>query len=240
MRQVPTYLIIGNGRVARHFHHYLSILDIPYLSWDRSHDKTLLQPLADKASHILFLISDGAIESLAREITGEAVKVHFSGSLVTDAAYGAHPLMTFGPEMYGIGKYKGTVFVIDKDAPDFGELLPGLPNAHVRLDPALKAKYHALCVMAGNFSCILWQKLFETFESELGLAHHIAYPYLRQQMENLMKDHKSALTGPLARGDQATLERNLKALEGDPFQKIYQSFVETYPSIKEKAHDEYP
>jgi 3-methyl-2-oxobutanoate hydroxymethyltransferase len=60
-------------------------------------------------------------------------------------------------------------------------------------------------------------------------------PYLRQQAENLMVDYKTALTGPLLRGDHATLARNIGALQGDPFQKIYQSFVDTYAKTREKT-----
>lgn len=232
MRQVPTYLIIGNGRVARHFRHYLSSLSLLNFQWSRADDRALLQPLVKKASHILLLVSDGAIETLAQEIETSAFKIHFSGALVTPHAFGAHPLMTFGSSLYAPEKYKEMTFIVDRGAPDFSELLPGLPNPHAVLDPALKGKYHALCVMAGNFSCILWQKLFEDFAGEMGLRPDVAHPYLRQQMENLISDHKTALTGPLARGDNATIARNLAALDGDPFKKVYQSFVDVY---KEKV-----
>lgn len=228
MRQVPTYLIIGNGRVARHFRHYLSSLSVSHSSWDRSQDRGLIEPLLAKASHVLLLVSDAAIETLAQNLVTKAVKVHFSGALVTQHAFGAHPLMTFGSELYAPEKYREITFVTDKGAPGFAELLPGLPNPHAALDPALKARYHALCVMAGNFSCILWQKLFSDFSGVFGLPSEAAHPYLRQQTENLMRDHASALTGPLARGDMATIERNLAALEGDAFQKIYRAFVEVY------------
>lgn len=228
MRQVPTYLIIGNGRVARHFRHYLSSLSILNFSWDRGQDRGLLAPLLERASHVLLLVSDGAIEALAQGLETKAFKVHFSGALVTPHAFGAHPLMTFGNDLYAPEKYREITFVTDKGAPDFAKLLPGLPNVHAVLDPALKARYHALCVMAGNFSCILWQKLFEDFSRDLGLRPDAAYPYLRQQVENLTSDYKTALTGPLARGDHATIARNLAALDGDPFQKVYQSFVDVY------------
>lgn len=228
MRQVPTYLIIGNGRVARHFRHYLSSLSIVNFFWDRRQDQALLAPLLERASHVLLLVSDNAIEQLAQGLETRAMKIHFSGALVTPHAFGAHPLMTFGSDLYAPEKYKGITFVTDKGAPDFSALLPGLSNPHAELDPALKARYHALCVMAGNFSCLLWQKLFDDFAGTMGLPSETAHPYLSQQAENLIRDYKTALTGPLARGDEATIARNLAALDGDPFQKIYRDFVAVY------------
>ena len=126
-------------------------------------------------------------------------------------------------------------FILDRDAPDFADLLPGLPNAHARLDTAQKAKYHALCVMAGNFSCLLWQKLFDTLQSDFDIPATAAGPYLKQQTENLLADYQTALTGPLARGDTATIARNMAALKDDEFQAVYHAFVEAYKGKQEKA-----
>jgi predicted short-subunit dehydrogenase-like oxidoreductase (DUF2520 family) len=236
MRQVPHYLIIGDGRVARHFRHYFSLLSIPFSAWHRGQSADLLPPLAQQASHILILINDSAIEDFIRDYLQDAtaLKIHFSGALVTDAAFGAHPLMTFNTGLYTLEKYRAISFVVEDSAPDFAALLPHLPNPHVRLVAAFKAKYHALCVLSGNFSCLLWQKLFTSFESEFGIPAATGYPYLQQQCENLISDYKTALTGPLVRGDTATLEKNLQALQGDAFAPIYQEFVELYPQLKEK------
>lgn len=236
MRQVPHYLIIGNGRVARHFSHYLSLLHIPFSRWHRPDPAARLQELSRAATHILLLVSDAAIEPFIQEHLGAAArKVHFSGALVTPLAFGAHPLMTFGPALYTPEQYRAIPFVTDAGAPPFAELLPGLPNPHAALAPEKKAKYHALCVLSGNFSCLLWQKFFAALPRELGLPPEIGQAYLRQQMENLLADPATAFTGPLARGDRATIGRNLAALEGDAFQRIYQCFVEAYPQIKEQA-----
>lgn len=236
MRQVPHYLIIGNGRVARHFCHYFSLLNISCTQWYRPEPVVRLQELSQAATHILILISDQAIEPLItahlQDVT--AVKIHFSGALVTPLAYGAHPLMTFNTALYTIDKYQSISFIVDATALGFETLLPGLPNPHVCLAPELKAKYHAMCVLSGNFSCLLWQKFFDTLTSEFGFPPETGQAYLRQQMENLLTDPSSAFTGPLARGDQVTIEKNLAALEGDPFKRIYQSFVELYPHIKGK------
>ena len=36
------------------------------------------------------------------------------------------------------------------------------------------------------------------------------------------------LSGPLSRGDHATIARNLDALAGDPFEAVYRAFVLAY------------
>lgn len=228
MRQVPHYLIIGNGRVARHFRHYLSLLGLAVAQWSRSESPLQLKALLPGATHVLVLVSDQAIEPFiaAHLQDSAALKVHFSGALATPLAFGAHPLMTFSAGLYSLDKYQSIPFVVDEGAPPFADLLPGLPNPHVTLAPELKAKYHALCVLAGNFSCLLWQKFFAALESELHLPQSTGHAYLRQQMENLLADPAAAFTGPLARGDRGTIEKNLSALAGDPFQRIYQSFVD--------------
>lgn len=235
MRQVPHYLIIGNGRVATHIQHYFSLLQLPYSHWHRQQPQTQLHEELARATHVLLLISDSGIEPFITTHlqNTKAVKIHFSGCLVTDLAYGAHPLMTFNPSLYDLEKYQAIPFIIDDDAKPFEDLLPGLPNQHVRLLKTLKPKYHALCVMGANFSCLLWQKLFHSFETELNIPHSLAFQFLQQQTQNLIANHKTALTGPLVRNDQITIQKNIAALENDIFQQIYKSFLNCYKEVQQ-------
>lgn len=230
MRQVPHYLLIGDGRVSRHFQHYFSLLGLSFSVWQYRQPVIQLSALLRDCTHILLLVPDRAIDEFITShlSSTQAVCLHFSGSLVSQHAYGAHPLMTFAADFYTLLQYQEITFVVDDNAPAFIELLPGLPNQHVRLNTALKAKYHALCVLSGNFSCLLWQKLFTSFEQELGLDASIAHAYLKQQTHNLLLNAESALTGPLTRGDMQTVKYNLQALQADPFQQVYQSFVQCY------------
>ncbi len=234
MRQVPAYLLIGNGRVSRHFQHYFSLLNIPFLLWQRSNSTADLQQKIARATHILLLISDHAIEQFIADYLPQQNKIylHFSGSLVSKHAFGVHPLMTFSEKLYSLAQYQTIPFVIDEHAPTFEELFPQLPNQHVRLPIALKTKYHALCALSGNFTCLLWQKLFTDFAIEMNLPPAIAHPYLLQQMQNLIEQPEAALTGPLARNDWQTIEKHLNVLQNDPFRDVYQSFVTYYQQLK--------
>ena len=145
MRQVPHYLLIGNGRVARHFRHYFSLLKLPFSTWNRSESLLRLHEKLSVCSHILLLISDSVIDEFIIQHLKktEAMLIHFSGSLVSSHAFGAHPLMTFSENLYDLECYHEFSFVLDHDAPPFETLLPGLSNRYVRLDKSLKAKYHA-------------------------------------------------------------------------------------------------
>ncbi len=234
-KQVPKYLIIGDGRVARHFRHYFSLLQILFTVWSRKNPLELLAKLLKESSHVLILISDQAIDIFIAQYQHltQAHLIHFSGSLISKYAHGTHPLMTFSENLYSLEEYLKISFVIDENCPDFKNILPGLSNRHFRLPVALKTKYHALCVLAGNFSCLLWKKLFYHFEKEFNLPESAAHPYLLQQTKNLIMNSTTALTGPLTRNDTATIEKNLAALSDDPFQELYANFLACYQQDEE-------
>jgi len=232
MQQVP--LIIGNGRLARHLQYYFSLLQLPFVSWYREQPLELLYKKVNDANTILILINDDAIEPFAKQylFTTKAKLIHCSGSLASDRIFGVHPLMTFGEDLYSEETYRSIPFVVDENAPIWEELFPGLPNMHFRINPSNKAKYHALCVLSGNFSCMLWQKLFHDLEMELHLPANIAYPFFKRQMQNLLNNPNAALTGPISRQDTTTINKNLTALVGDPFYQVYQGFINCYQKFK--------
>jgi predicted short-subunit dehydrogenase-like oxidoreductase (DUF2520 family) len=235
MRQVPTsdaspIGIVGNGRVASHFRHYFSLLGVPFQTWSRQ-ESTATPPDAFAACRtVVLLIRDKAIVPFID--TWPALRdrhlVHCSGSLVTPMAAGAHPLMTFGPTLYALHDYRAIPFVLDTTDTSLADLLPGLPNPWFTIPRTERAYYHALCVMAGNFSVLLWSKLFDEFETRFGLPRSAAFPYLERVTANLMTDAEHALTGPLSRGDAQAIAANVAALDGDPFQAVYEAFVRAY------------
>lgn len=233
MRQVPELAIIGAGRVAKHFCHYFNLIHLPYICWFRAAD-----PLAKNLSNfivnarcVLLLISDAAIEPFVQThqslLTGKTL-IHCSGQLVTPLAYGAHPLMTFANKLYDLSTYQKIPFILDEGAPALNHLIPGLNNAYYYINKKQKAFYHSLCVMSGNFTCILWQKFADELQKTLQLPIEIIFPYLEQIFCNLNTNPQMALTGPLVRKDKTTITANLNALENDPFQKIYRAFVEVF------------
>jgi hypothetical protein len=221
---------VGDGRVARHFLHYFNLLGLSACAWSRRVPAPCPPKALASCRTVLLLISDAAIVPFIETWPALQEKrlVHFSGSLVTSAAEAAHPLMTFGPTLYELADYRAIPFVLDAGGTPFGELLPGLPNPSFMIPAADRPYYHALCVMAGNFSTMLWVKLFDELQRRFGIPASAAHPYLARVAANLMADASRALTGPLSRGDAQAIATNLKALEGDPFHAVYSAFARAY------------
>lgn len=233
------YAILGGGRLARHVSHYLSLLDIPHSRWARDKHPTLnthkfsdpsirLAATLEPASHALMLVTDDAINKMLRRYPAlhEKSLVHCSGSLSFPGVAGAHPLMTFSHELYSLEQYLQIPFMVDSGY-IFSDILPGFPNPHFPVEIENKPRYHALCVMAGNFVQILWQAAGARFTA-MGLPASTLLPYLKQVSANFVDHPETSLTGPLSRGDHATLQRNLNSLEADPLQAVYQAFVGLY------------
>ena len=233
------YAILGGGRLARHMRHYLSLLGLPCSAWARQPDPELnshhsgsadlrLSKTIAPASHVLLLVSDGAIASLLKRYPELHCKtlVHCSGAQSIPGVAGAHPLMTFGPELYDLETYRSISFMLDQGL-QMSDVLPGLPNSHHHISVERKAQYHALCVMAGNFPQILWQAINQRFEQQ-GIPAEILQPYLRQVLENFLAAPDKALTGPLSRADRGTIKRNIQSLQSDPMQELYRAFADFY------------
>ncbi|OFZ15438.1 MAG: hypothetical protein A2Z20_12115, partial [Bdellovibrionales bacterium RBG_16_40_8] len=216
---MTTYLIVGSGLLAKHLAHYLDTLRIPFLTWSRNSPETTdssLEHLAKKSDRILLLISDNEIANFVKnhKFLLQKKLIHCSGALTFSFAESAHPLNTFGPDLYEQKVYLNTPFILESGRTPFSELLPGLSNPHYFLTPEKKALYHSLCVMAGNFTTLLWQNVFKLFEEDLKLPHEVLLSYLDTVATNLKLSPKSALTGPIARRDTQTIIRNLDSLAG--------------------------
>lgn len=235
------YLIIGSGRVARHFAHYFQFLGLHFDLWNRQLPLAQLQHHLKKSTHVLLLISDSAIEKFYQEhlVANESpfICLHFSGSLEVPGIESVHPLMTFAQSLYSFEDYKAIPFVFTSRK-DFKQLLPGLPNPAFQIKPEQKADYHAHCVLSGNFTTFLWQEMRACL-LKLGLPGDIHIPYMKQIFKNLESNPSEALTGPLARKDLKTVLVNDKALSGQPTRMIYRAFVKAYfPEASEQLEGE--
>ena len=234
MRQVPYYVVIGNGRMATHLCYYFDCLAIKYHRWYRSgYTPSQLDPILSKATHALVLITDGAIERFIQShiLTKypHLTVVHFSGCLVSTFAYSAHPLQTFQQEKnYALDEYRQIPFIIDKRAPSFSELLPGLDNPHYRIAKEEKTYYHAMCVLANNVSTLLWQKFYREMTARFDIRQKDLNPFLKRTFQNIQANPESALTGPIARQDVQTLSQDLNALQGDPFYSVFKATIDQF------------
>jgi predicted short-subunit dehydrogenase-like oxidoreductase (DUF2520 family) len=234
------YAIVGGGRLARHFSQYFRLLEISHTRWSRDQwsgfntfelpDAELrLRKTISNADRVLLLVSDHAMVALLKQypFLHDKQLIHCSGALSIPGVAGAHPLMTFTDHLYELATYQSVPFVCEAGH-SFNELFPDLPNPHFAVNVEDKARYHALCVMAGNFSQILWKGVSDRFEQQVELPAEILHTYLNQLVANFIRAPQSALSGPLVRGDRQTVERNVEALDGDPLQDLYRAFVRFY------------
>ncbi len=230
----PTYGLIGRGRVATHLAHYLELEGHNCVRWDRETGVPPEDALAG-VDVLLLAIRDDALESFLESHPSyrKGTTVHFSGSTTIDGATGLHPLMTFGPDLYNLSTYRSIPFVEEEGGLTFREIFPALKNPSHVLKPDNKPLYHALCVLGGNFSTLLWSKVFGDFEDHLGLPREILLPYLKQVSINTAAAGRDALTGSLARGDRGTVQRDLQAIAGDPYEALFRAFIDVFD--KEEA-----
>lgn len=227
MGQVPRRVgVVGDGRAARHLNYYFGICGLDVRQWSRR--STATWDMTDREVVVL-AVSDRAVESFYHEHPdlGSMTVFHLSGSLVLPDVPGIHPLVSFGPDLYPPEFYAQIPWVGEVGRAGLREVLPELPNPSFSILPEQRALYHALCVMSGNFTTLLWQQFRNDLEA-LGIPGGAMQPYLTSVYENLRNAPSEALTGPLARGDTATIDRNLSALgrASHPFQNVYQAFVQ--------------
>ena len=231
--KTPTYGLVGRGRLASHMAHYLGLEGHDVVVWHRDLKIGPEEHLRD-TDVILLAISDRAIAGFLDRHPdfGNHMVVHFSGAQIVEGAHGLHPLMTFGPELYPQETYRSIPFVTESGGAGFHEIFPGLQNPSWSIDPDDKPLYHALCVLAGNVTTILWAKAMGDFEHRLGLPGDILRPYLRQSAVNSLDRGMGSLTGPFARGDRNTIDLDLEGLRGDPFREVYVALAKTFDPLE--------
>ena len=186
---------------------------------------------------VLLAVRDDAlgplVESLARSgaVGRGHVVLHLSGALscavlaplaAAGAATGSmHPLMTVSREPARAAKhFRGAAFVLEGElgavaaADALVRRLGGVP---LTIAPEAKPLYHAGAVFASNYVVTMLAVALRLLEGA-GLAREAALaalmPLARTTLDNIAEAGPAgALTGPIARGDAATLRRHLSALQ---------------------------
>lgn len=134
---------------------------------------------------------------------------------------GLHPLQTFPDPAAGIARIPGSLIALeaDDDAGSFiaeriAEDLMGVP---FQLAGEHRALYHAAAVFASNY-VVSATAVAEQLLAAAGVPDPAAAmrPLQEATIENVASmGPAAALTGPAARGDAGTIERNLEALARD-------------------------
>ena len=175
---------------------------------------------------IVLCVPDAEIAAAAETVTAAAPLVgHTSGATPLSAlahagvpGFGMHPLQSFahpGVRFEGAGAaVAGTTPEALAFASDLAERLGMRP---FEIDDEGRAAYHAAASMASNFLVTL-EAAAEAIAAGAGLdpddARRLMLPLVRQTVENVAElGPEAALTGPVARGDEATIQAQRAAVE---------------------------
>ncbi len=130
-----------------------------------------------------------------------------------------HPLQSLAAPVLDRNPFQGIVMAGEGDPPAVAlaeELANRLEARFIRLPEGTKSMYHAAAVVASNYLVTLMGGAVEML-SACGLdareALAVLAPLVRGTVDNITRmGVVDALTGPIARGDAATVERHCRAL----------------------------
>jgi predicted short-subunit dehydrogenase-like oxidoreductase (DUF2520 family) len=163
---------------------------------------------------VLLCVPDGQIAAAAGAVAPGPLVGHCSGATGLDVlapheAFALHPLMTI-THRGGDFRAAGAAVAGSSDralalATALARTLGMRPFAIADED---RAAYHAGAVMASNFVVALESAA----ERVAGVDRELLVPLVRAAVETWAQEGDAALTGPIARGDEETVERHREAI----------------------------
>jgi predicted short-subunit dehydrogenase-like oxidoreductase (DUF2520 family) len=182
----------------------------------------------------LLAVSDDQIEPVAaqlaqtHDLTG-AVVFHCSGAKASAALQAArgggalvasvHPIRSFADPQQVAREFAGTFCGVEGDAAALALLGPAFEAIGARLVPidgAAKTVYHAAAVFASNYLTTVIDAALRAYQAAgipEAVARELAQPLATETLANVFRlGPAAALSGPVARGDLATVARQEQAL----------------------------
>jgi predicted short-subunit dehydrogenase-like oxidoreductase (DUF2520 family) len=206
--------IVGRGRMGEAL---VSALDAAAVAvrgpFGRGYD-------GDQAAIVVLCVPEREIAAASAEVVDGPIVGHVSASallqlLAPHERFTLHPLMS----VLGAGsRFAGAVCAIDGSTPRAlavaRALAERLEMRPVVVRPDARALYHAAASAASNFLVTL-EGMAETLATRAGLDRAALAPLVRATVDNWVeRGAAAALTGPIARGDRETAERQRDAVAG--------------------------
>jgi len=172
-----------------------------------------------------------ACEALARAVPlRDSIVFHCSGALASDRLQAArdqgalvasvHPIRSFADPAAVAAQFDGTFCGIEGDADALAVLTPALRAIGaqpVPIDASAKTVYHAAAVFASNYLVTVLDAALRAYQAAgipEAVARQMAQPLATESMANVFRlGAAAALSGPIARGDMATVARQQHAVE---------------------------
>jgi predicted short-subunit dehydrogenase-like oxidoreductase (DUF2520 family) len=182
----------------------------------------------------MLAVSDDRIGEVARrlaagcDLTG-AVVFHCSGAKASaelDALQAAsaliasvHPVRSFADPQQVADAFDGTFCGVEGDAQALALLTPAFEAIGARtvaIDAAAKTVYHAASVFASNYLTTVLDAALRAYQAAgipFDVARELARPLAGETLANVFRlGPEAALSGPIARGDTATVARQQAAV----------------------------
>jgi predicted short-subunit dehydrogenase-like oxidoreductase (DUF2520 family) len=205
--------------------------------------------LLPSSALIIIATPDDLIDSIAHKLAdtqngmpGQRTVLHTSGALsskVLSPLAGAgfrtgslHPLLSVSEPAAGAAKLRDAFFCLEGNRSAVRiarQLVRDLGGHSFSIAPGNKALYHAAAVMASGHLIALFDIAIEML-AHCGLserrAREVLLPLVASTVANLsVKEPAGALTGTFARGDVATVERHLTAIEKESLPEALSAYV---------------
>jgi predicted short-subunit dehydrogenase-like oxidoreductase (DUF2520 family) len=134
-----------------------------------------------------------------------------------------HPIQSFSSKKTPAGRFKDIYYGLEGDARALSiakKIVRHLGGRTLLIRPQHKPLYHAACSMASNLLVPLFDLSCELLHAA-GIkgrkAGQVLFPLVEGTLQNVKHlDVKTALTGPIARGDEQTVKRHMRALRKFP------------------------
>jgi predicted short-subunit dehydrogenase-like oxidoreductase (DUF2520 family) len=152
--------------------------------------------------------------------SSELAPMRAAGALVASV----HPVRSFADPQQVAGAFDGTFCGIEGDAQALALLNPAFEAIGARLvpiDAAAKTVYHAASVFASNYLTTVLDAALRAYQAAgipPDVARELARPLALETLANVFRlGPETALSGPIARGDTATVARQQSAVSAwDP------------------------
>ena len=154
-----------------------------------------------------------------------------------------HPIHSFADPQQSISQFAGTPCGMEGNRSALDRLQPLFERVAAKpfvIDSQQKALYHAATVMTCNYLVSLLelgQKMLTAAGVSPQQGVNPLEPLIRQTLDNYFNtDAISALTGPISRGDTATVASHIQALQRQPnnWQQVYRALGNTTRAIAAK------
>lgn len=218
---MPSAAVVGPGRAGTHLASALEGAGWDVVLCGRG------APVP-QAEVTVLAVRDAEIEEVAGDLDAPLM-AHLSGlhGPLPRVRLALHPAMTFPAPARGPVSLEGVGFALtaaDDEAAAWGRRMAAdLGGKVVELSPADRPRYHAACALASNVLVTLEEAASLTL-SDCGVPDPRAHlgPLVAATVANWRVDGPAALSGPVVRGDWATVDCHLAELDG-PARAFYQA-----------------